>query len=104
MFNFILNQCVNYKIIGIIFIFYHKILHFVFPVRTTFSAILWDRMFQFISLLCKLQALNKGNESYKILKNFMTLSNLRKSIHFMALDALIMIAPNNNNNDYLAYC
>ena len=58
-------------------------------------------MFQFILLLCKLQSLNRGNESYKILENFMRLSNSVKSSHFTELDALVATALSNYNNDYL---
>lgn len=64
--------------------------------------ILKGRMFQFILLLCKLQSLNRGNESYKILENFMRLSNSVKSSHFTELDALVATALSNYNNDYLS--
>lgn len=57
-------------------------------------------MFQFILLFCKLQSLNRGNEFYEVLKNFITLSSSVKSTHFAVLDALVVTAPSNYNNDY----
>lgn len=63
--------------------------------------IFWGRKFQFIPL-CKLQG-KWAIESYKILKDFMTLSNPVKSTHFTVSAALVVMAPSNYNNDYLAH-
>lgn len=53
-----------------------------------------------MSLVCKLQSLNGGNEFYEIPKNFIALSSSVKSARFTVLAVLVVTAPGNYNNDY----